>query len=223
MVSRRPALFALLAFVSFAGLVTPASAALEFDALEVTAKPAEPGQKKIETSFAFKNTGDVPVTITEVHASCGCTAPDKPKDPVAPGARGAIPVIYAAGEKQGQQVQHVTVKTDDGKEFSLRLVVELPVRVTIEPRLLLFKPGSTDPLPAKVVFGDDLPVTLTDVAVQSPDFALAEPAKLDGATLPLSFRYVGASDKDARASVRIVTKGASGLEHTDVLYLRHRP
>jgi hypothetical protein len=44
--------------------------------------------------FEFKNTGDTPLMISNARGSCGCTVPDWPKEPIAPGASGSIKVKY---------------------------------------------------------------------------------------------------------------------------------
>jgi Protein of unknown function (DUF1573) len=44
----------------------------------------------VNVSFRFKNTGDHPLVIASVTASCGCTVPEKPEEPIAPGAEGVI-------------------------------------------------------------------------------------------------------------------------------------
>ena len=44
--------------------------------------------------FEFTNTGAVPLVISNVRSSCGCTIPKKPKDPIAPGDTGVIEVKY---------------------------------------------------------------------------------------------------------------------------------
>ncbi|MDG3580824.1 MULTISPECIES: DUF1573 domain-containing protein [Galbibacter] len=44
--------------------------------------------------FEFTNTGEVPLVISNVRSSCGCTIPKKPKDPIAPGDTGVIEVKY---------------------------------------------------------------------------------------------------------------------------------
>ncbi len=46
--------------------------------------------------FKFTNTGKVPMIITNVAASCGCTTPDWSKDPVPPGGKGFIKATYNA-------------------------------------------------------------------------------------------------------------------------------
>jgi len=44
--------------------------------------------------FEFKNTGNAPLIISKAQGSCGCTVPEWPKEPIAPGAKGAITVKY---------------------------------------------------------------------------------------------------------------------------------
>ena len=45
-------------------------------------------------TFEFKNTGNAPLIISNAVGSCGCTVPDWPKEPIAPGAKGVIKVRY---------------------------------------------------------------------------------------------------------------------------------
>jgi hypothetical protein len=46
------------------------------------------------TEFKFKNTGKEPLVINNAQASCGCTVPQPPKDPIKPGETGVIKVKY---------------------------------------------------------------------------------------------------------------------------------
>jgi hypothetical protein len=215
----------VLAALGLAGvfLVSPASAAIEFEATEVTIKPVAGGPRTLTAEFKFKNTGAQPVSIVEVAASCGCTAPEAPKEPVAAGASGVIPVNYAAGERQGRQTQSIRVRTSEGENLELRLVVDLPVRVSFAPRLLLLGPGEASTKTATVTFGDDLPMTLLEAVSDRPGFEMAEPPKLEDNVLKLVVRVVGESPGDGRGVIRIRTKGASGTEYTDLLYTRYRP
>jgi len=57
-------------------------------------------------TFKFKNTGKVPLIIDEATASCGCTIPNKPEKPIAPGEMGELDVIFRP--KEGQVGQTVT-------------------------------------------------------------------------------------------------------------------
>jgi len=45
-------------------------------------------------TFEFKNTGNAPLIISNAKGSCGCTVPDWPKEPIAPGASAEIKVKY---------------------------------------------------------------------------------------------------------------------------------
>lgn len=47
-----------------------------------------------ECEFVFKNTGKAPLQITTARASCGCTVPSWPKEPIAPGKKAVIRVKY---------------------------------------------------------------------------------------------------------------------------------
>lgn len=46
--------------------------------------------------FEIKNTGDKPIVVENASASCGCTIPEKPEKPIAPGATGKLKVQYNA-------------------------------------------------------------------------------------------------------------------------------
>lgn len=44
--------------------------------------------------FEFTNTGDAPLVIQRVQASCGCTTPSWTKEPIAPGQKGTVTATY---------------------------------------------------------------------------------------------------------------------------------
>lgn len=46
--------------------------------------------------FTFTNVGKEPIIISNVQASCGCTTPSWPKEPILPGKTGVIKVQYNA-------------------------------------------------------------------------------------------------------------------------------
>jgi len=62
-----------------------------------------------EFSFTFKNTGNEPMIISNAKGSCGCTVPQWPKEPIAPGATGEISVQFSAKGKKGSQNKTVTL------------------------------------------------------------------------------------------------------------------
>jgi len=65
--------------------------------------------EKVTYRFKFKNTGKVPLKITDVKPSCGCTASDYTKEPVAPGGEGYVEVVFDSQGRTGTQQKTVTV------------------------------------------------------------------------------------------------------------------
>ena len=61
--------------------------------------------------FRFTNSGDTPLVISSVQASCGCTVTDYSKDPIAPGAEGYVKATYNAA-KVGVFSKTVTVNAN---------------------------------------------------------------------------------------------------------------
>lgn len=69
--------------------------------------------KRIEHSFAFTNTGDAPLLISNVHAPCGCTVPQNwPKDAIEVGGTGTIDVVFNSTDRQGHQVKNIDIVTN---------------------------------------------------------------------------------------------------------------
>ena len=50
----------------------------------------------VSYEFKFKNTGNQPLVISNVVASCGCTTPEYSKEPIAPGGTSKLKVGYNA-------------------------------------------------------------------------------------------------------------------------------
>lgn len=66
----------------------------------------------VEHVFAFKNTGNSPLTISKATGSCGCTVPDWPREPIAPGQSGEIKVKFNSKGKEGEQDKRVTIQAN---------------------------------------------------------------------------------------------------------------
>jgi len=64
----------------------------------------------VEVSFPFKNTGNKQLVIANVTAGCGCTVPEKPQEPFAPGKEGVIKAKFDSnGQHVGEHIKNVTV------------------------------------------------------------------------------------------------------------------
>ena len=79
--------------------------------------------------FNFENTGESDLIISDAKGSCGCTVPDYPKEPIAPGKKGKIKVSFNSSGKTGQQHKTVTItaNTAKGKE-------QLDIKATVAPK-----------------------------------------------------------------------------------------
>lgn len=58
---------------------------------------------KVEHTFELTNTGSAPLIISNVAATCGCTVPSWPKEPIAPGKTSEIKVSFNSAGKMGKQ------------------------------------------------------------------------------------------------------------------------
>ena len=75
--------------------------------------------EKVETIFNFKNTGESNLVISKAVGSCGCTVPEYPKEPIAPGKSAKIVVSFNSAGKNGKQMKTVSLTTNtlEGNEI----------------------------------------------------------------------------------------------------------
>ena len=65
--------------------------------------------EKVKHTYAFKNTGSEPLILSNAVGSCGCTVPEWPREPIAPGASGEVTVQFNSQGKPGERDQKVTI------------------------------------------------------------------------------------------------------------------
>jgi len=85
--------------------------------------------ENLDVSFRFKNTGKKPLVISSVTASCGCTVPETPKKPYAPGETGVIKASFNSTGKPGTQSKQVNVFSNTNPQ-----VTTLVFRVEVKPK-----------------------------------------------------------------------------------------
>ena len=106
----------VLAFVAMVGMNKAAAQVVESGAkIEFSKETHDYGTIKNgangECVFEFKNTGDAPLLISNSRGSCGCTVPEWPKEPIAPGAKGTIKVKYDT-KRPGPINKSVTINSN---------------------------------------------------------------------------------------------------------------
>ncbi|GEO03393.1 hypothetical protein AAE02nite_10570 [Adhaeribacter aerolatus] len=90
----------------------------------------------VRHTFVFTNTGKSPLVIESATSTCGCTVPEVPKEPVAPGAEGKLEVEFNSAGKGGQQVLKViSVKANTQPEIN-----QVNIKVNVKP-----SPGANGP------------------------------------------------------------------------------
>lgn len=138
-------------------------------------------------SFVLTNTGDRPVRVTKVTASCGCTSAAAPADPVAPGASVEMPVSANWQGRAGMQAATVTVQTDSPVTPKLELAVSGLVTVPAvafpgELNFGLLGPGERASRLVKVSQGtESVPFVITGLQNDSPYVTVHRAATADGA------------------------------------------
>ena len=68
--------------------------------------------EKIDFSFKFTNTGKADLIINNCTASCGCTIPNWPRQPIRPGESSYIEVQFDSNNKQNEVTKEITVSTN---------------------------------------------------------------------------------------------------------------
>ena len=74
---------------------------------------------KVSYDFQFTNTGKSPLIITDAVASCGCTKPEWPKEPIKPGDNGVIKVTFNSAGKSGLQDKLITITANTAQPQNL--------------------------------------------------------------------------------------------------------
>ena len=91
-------LIAVIGLIGFAVQAQDKKAKIVFKSETIDYGEIQKGADGVRV-FEFTNTGDAPLVISDVKSSCGCTVPEKPKDPIMPGATGEIKVKYDTNRK----------------------------------------------------------------------------------------------------------------------------
>jgi hypothetical protein len=82
--------------------------------------------EKVEHTFRFENGGDEPLILSNVLTTCGCTATDWPRDPIAPGKSGEISVNFNSAGRMGRQNKIVTVLSNaSNSQAKIRIVTNI--------------------------------------------------------------------------------------------------
>lgn len=82
---------------------------------------------KVAHTYTISNTGDAPLVITRVIASCGCTTPEWTKEPIAAGKTGSITITFDPAHRPGPFAKTISVYSN-GKTGSFILTIRGEVK-----------------------------------------------------------------------------------------------
>jgi hypothetical protein len=82
----------------------------------------------VKTRFKFTNAGKVVLLISHAQASCGCTVPTTPKDPIKPGESNYINVEFSSAGKKGETIKTVTLQAN-----TIPMETVLTIKATVIP------------------------------------------------------------------------------------------
>jgi len=84
--------------------------------------------EQVSYIFEFRNTGGSPLLIKDAFASCGCTVPQYEKEPIPPGEKGSVEVIFDSSGRRGNQYKSVIIRTNTPRG-EVRLTIKANVIV----------------------------------------------------------------------------------------------
>jgi hypothetical protein len=76
----------------------------------------------VNAVFTNKNTTKVPIILSEVRTTCGCTAPDWTREPIAPGKTGKVTATYSPRGNVGPFEKSVTINISVGDKIQTIVV-----------------------------------------------------------------------------------------------------
>lgn len=112
-------IFALMVCVSFAQ-ETKKEAKIVFKEIVKDLGKFPETEPTASCVFEFTNEGDAPLVIHRAQASCGCTVPKYPKEPIMPGEKGTVTVNYnGRGKHPGPFKKSIRIMTNANPEMSI--------------------------------------------------------------------------------------------------------
>ena len=119
----------LLIIAAFAALSAAAQARLVFEPDTWDFGTIRESDGRVSHTFTGVNRGDKPLVILDVVTSCGCTAPEFSRRPVAPGGTTQITVTYDPTNRPGTFTKELWIYSDERKK-----VASITVQGNVTPR-----------------------------------------------------------------------------------------
>lgn len=124
-----PLLFIFMAVLGFATSVSAQDAAKPVSGMTWSTTTIDFGKieqgKPVTAVFEFTNPSMVPLIISSVRPTCGCTVADYPKEPIQPGKSGKITTTYNAASSG--MITKTIIVSSNASEGNTTLVIKAEV------------------------------------------------------------------------------------------------
>lgn len=129
------------------GETAPTAASPEADTPRIEVEPADldlgdlPEGAVAEFVYTIRNTGQAPLEISNIKATCGCTDVEMKKTLLAPGEASELKGAFDSFHRLGRQVKTINFKTNDPRHKSMALKFKAFVyqEIVVEPTYLMMK------------------------------------------------------------------------------------
>jgi Protein of unknown function (DUF1573) len=196
----------LLGVSFFLAWATPVFAQLKWENVEQTFAPS-PLDNSVVAKYRFTNVGTSPVAINDVRTSCGCTTAALEKREYAPGESGEIVANFQFAGHIGHQEKWIFVTTNAAprEPTLLRLIVNIPIAVTVEPEFVMWRVGDQlEPRVIRIVVADNFPAKIISVQADNPAMKLELREIRPGKEMEVTIRPAN-TDKPENAVLSIRT------------------
>ena len=131
---------------------------------------------KVSHTFVYKNKGNKPVVIDDIHSACGCIGKMVTQGAIKPGGKGKVTITFDPGYKSGFFSKEIVVLSNNREQFN---------RIWVEGVIEPMKHPVEEEYPYN--FGNGLHLRLKVMA-----FGYLKP----GETKQMELHYVNGSDKE---------------------------
>ena len=183
-----------------------------------------PTQVSEDAVFEFINTGDEPVSFSDIRITCGCLVARPLKPSYAPGEQGRLVITLNLKNRYGKQRKKVFAHTHAGQKTELTVAADIPRAFTVKSPLVNWRKGDDSP-EKRVVLRNPNAIPIKLLSITSSNELL--PAEFK--TVREGFEYEVVVHRKpgaepARAVIRIRTEPPPGLTESKsiILYVSAR-
>jgi hypothetical protein len=182
------------------------------------------GETELTTRFEFKNTGKVPVRITDIRSTCGCATGTADHPVYPPDKEGVITVHFASQGAVGPQHRHLFITTDEDRRepYALALRIDIAEWFTVIPRVMSWDRGATPSAQsARLTLAPEARAKIMGITSATPGFE----ARIIPEEKPGAHRIEitpNDTSEASRAVFSVTVRLPSGHDETKTIHVRVR-